>query len=94
MNRIADLLRVANGNITGIVDRLTSDGLALRVAMPGDRRANLVRLTALGVAAFETQAANHEEWIDGMLTTLNRDDIEGMIQRLDQLLDTLEETSA
>ena len=91
MNRIADLLRVANGNITGIVDRLTADGLALRVAVPGDRRANLVRLTPAGTAAFESQAANHEEWIDGMLTNLNRDDTEGMIQRLDQLLDTLEE---
>ena len=92
MNRIADLLRVANGNITGIVDRLTTDGLALRVAVPGDRRANLVRLTPSGIAAFEQQAANHEEWIDAMLTNLNHDDTEGMIQRLDQLLDTLEET--
>ena len=91
MNRIADLLRVANGNITGIVDRLTADGLALRVAVPGDRRANLVRLTPTGITSFEAQAANHEDWIDEMLTDLNRDDLDGMIQRLDQLLDTLEE---
>ena len=91
MNRIADLLRVANGNITGIVDRLTADGLALRVAVPGDRRANLVRLTPIGITSFEAQAANHEDWIDEMLTDLNRDDLDGMIQRLDQLLDTLEE---
>ena len=39
MSEISKRLRVSNGNITGIVDKLTEEGLALRVAVPGDRRA-------------------------------------------------------
>lgn len=91
MSQISEMLRVSNGNVTGIVDRLTEEGLALRVAVPGDRRASLVRLTPKGKAAFAEQAESHEIWIDGMLERLNADDVEGMIRRLDYLNDTLEE---
>jgi DNA-binding MarR family transcriptional regulator len=91
MSEISRRLRVSNGNITGIVDKLTEDGLALRLSVPGDRRANLVRLTPKGKAAFAEHAARHETWIDEILTGLNADDVAGMVQRLDHLLDTLEE---
>lgn len=91
MSEISRRLRVSNGNITGIVDKLTEDGLALRLSVPGDRRANLVRLTPKGKAAFAKHAARHETWIDEILTGLNADDVAGMVQRLDHLLDTLEE---
>lgn len=91
MSQISEMLRVSNGNVTGIVDRLTDEGLALRVAVPGDRRASLVRLTPKGEAAFAEQADAHERWIDTMLERLNADDVEGMIRRLDYLNDTLEE---
>lgn len=91
MSQISDMLRVSNGNVTGIVDRLTEEGLALRVAVPGDRRASLVRLTPKGKTVFAEQAAAHEGWIDAMLDRLNADDVEGMIRRLDYLNDTLEE---
>ncbi|TDK47455.1 MarR family winged helix-turn-helix transcriptional regulator [Antarcticimicrobium luteum] len=91
MSQISDMLRVSNGNVTGIVDRLTDEGLALRVAVPGDRRASQVRLTAKGKRTFAEQAAAHETWIDDMLDRLDADDVEGMIRRLDYLNDTLEE---
>jgi DNA-binding MarR family transcriptional regulator len=34
MSEMSGLLRVSNGNVTGIVERLVSEGLALRVAVP------------------------------------------------------------
>lgn len=91
MSEISRRLRVSNGNITGIVDKLTQEGLALRVSLPGDRRANLVRLTPKGKEAFADHAARHEAWIDEILAGLNADDVAGMTIRLDHLLDTLEE---
>jgi len=91
MSQISDMLRVSNGNVTGIVDRLTEEGLALRVAVPEDRRAALVVLTPKGQAAFAEQAAAHESWINGLLDRLDADDVEGMNRRLDYLNDTLEE---
>ena len=90
MSEISKKLRVSNGNITGIVDKLTEEGLALRVAVPGDRRASLVRLTPRGAETFSQHAAAHEAWIDTILGKLDDDDIAGMILRLDHLTDTLE----
>ena len=90
MSEISGLLRVSNGNITGIVDRLTNEGLALRVAVPGDRRANLVRLTQKGVDTFSVQAVAHEAWIDALLGNLDEPATEAMIAGLDDLMKTLE----
>ncbi len=91
MSEISDLLRVSNGNITGIVDRLTQEGLAERASVPGDRRASLVRLTDTGRSAFAEHAAAHEGWIDRLLTGLSEEDTAAMIARLDKLIDTLED---
>lgn len=89
MSEISAMLKVSNGNITGIVDKLTNEGLALRVAVPGDRRAQMVVLTPKGNELFAKHTAEHERWIDGILSGLDADDIEGMIQRLDRLSETL-----
>ena len=91
MSEISKRLRVSNGNITGIVDKLTEEGLALRVSVPGDRRANLIHLTPKGKRVFAEHAKMHEAWINEILAELNKDDIEGMILRLDHLTKSLEE---
>lgn len=79
MSDLSRYLKVSNGNVTGIVDRLVEEGLALRVAVPGDRRANLARLTPKGEAAFADLAAQHEAWIDELLAQLTDTDTQSMI---------------
>jgi len=91
MNEISKMLRVSNGNVTGIVDKLAEEGLVLRVTPPNDRRALIVRLTTKGQEEFIRNAAAHEAWIDEIFARLNEDDIDGMILRLDHLTDKLEE---
>lgn len=91
MGEISQLLRVSNGNVTVVVDKLAEEGLALRVAVPGDRRANLIRLTPRGQELFAEHAEIHESWINELLGGLNADDIDGMILRLDHLTKSLEE---
>jgi DNA-binding MarR family transcriptional regulator len=71
MSELSRLLMVSNGNVTGIVDRLSEDGFILREAVPGDRRAARVRLTGAGRAAFEAQAAAHETWVAELLGGLD-----------------------
>lgn len=85
MSEISELLRVSNGNVTGIVDRLVEDGVALREAVPGDRRASRVRLTRKGEDEFGRQAAAHETWVDELLSELNTDDVRGIADRLDRI---------
>lgn len=91
MSEISRLLRVSNGNVTVVVDKLTEEGLALRLSVPGDRRAHRVRLTPRGVQVFAEHAAAHEAWIDGILGGLTPDDINGMARRLEHLTKHLED---
>ena len=64
MSEISRFLLVSNGNVTGIVDRLVSDGFVVRSQRNGDRRTSFVRLTTAGRAAFAEMSAAHEGWID------------------------------
>jgi DNA-binding MarR family transcriptional regulator len=45
MSDLSRFLLVSNGNVTGIVDRLVSEGLVSRSRRNGDRRTSMVRLT-------------------------------------------------
>jgi len=78
MSEISRFLLVSNGNVTGIVDRLVSDGFVARSQRDGDRRTSFVRLTARGRAAFAEMSAAHESWIDkllGSVTTREADQL-------------------
>ena len=90
-SEISKLLRVSNGNITGIVDKLTQEGLALRVAFPEDRRVNIVHLTPKGREVFAKHAAAHEAWINDMLSSLEMDNIAELGVLLDGLSQALEQ---
>lgn len=67
MSELSGALRVSNGNVTGIVDRLVEEGFVVRASVEGDRRASRISLTELGREAFDVQASAHEGWIDEML---------------------------
>ncbi len=94
MSEISERLRVSNGNITGIVDRLAQEGLATRIAVPGDRRAMLAKLTPHGQAVFAEQAAAHEGWIDDLLAGLGAEELVAMSGHLERLIPHIEKERA
>lgn len=85
MSELSAALMVSNGNVTGIVERLVSDGLVVRVPVSGDRRAMIVRLTEKGRQFFAEMAKTHEGWVSGMLGSLDNDDTERLIELLDNI---------
>lgn len=87
MSDLSGKLKVSNGNVTGIVDRLVTEGLVERVSVDGDRRAMRVRLTDSGVVRFAEMAAAHEAWIDTLLQAYGADDL----RALNTLLSRIEE---
>jgi DNA-binding MarR family transcriptional regulator len=89
MSQLSGVLRVSNGNVTGIVDRLVQDGLVIRIPVQGDRRAWLVRLTQKGREEFAAQAVAHEVWIDAMLGQISAQEATQIGDRLDALADLL-----
>lgn len=82
MTALSSVLRVSNGNVTGIVDRLEADGLARRLPVEGDRRSMLVKLTPAGTAAFADLAARHEAWVDELLGVVTVEEADHLIEQL------------
>jgi DNA-binding MarR family transcriptional regulator len=82
MSEISRFLMVSNGNVTGIVDRLVSDGLVARAQRNGDRRTSFITLTRKGRTAFADMAAAHERWVDELLGGLSVRDAEQMSAKL------------
>jgi DNA-binding MarR family transcriptional regulator len=74
MSDLSRFLLVSNGNVTGIVDRLVSEGLVARARRNGDRRTSMVRLTEEGSRAFAAIAAVHEKWIGELLGNVSEDE--------------------
>jgi len=85
MTELSRLLMVSNGNVTGIVDRLTGEKLVARQPAAGDRRAFHVSLTRLGRQRFAAMATAHEAWVDELLSEFTRADTEVLIGHLDGL---------
>lgn len=86
MSQLSGVLKVANGNVTGIVDRLVDEGVVVRLAVEGDRRASLVRLTPKGAEQFAVQAAAHETWVDRLMAALTAEQVEDMARNIDVLI--------
>ncbi|MEZ2328260.1 MarR family winged helix-turn-helix transcriptional regulator [Mesorhizobium sp. RCC_202] len=74
MSDLSRFLLVSNGNVTGIVDRLVSEGLVARARRNGDRRTSMVRLTEEGSTSFAAIAAAHESWVGELLGNVSEDE--------------------
>lgn len=94
MSRLSGVLRVSNGNVTGIVDRLAAEGLVERRAVADDRRAMEVRLTEAGRTHFSALAAAHETWVDELIAALPVGEAGRMMAGLSAIADSLEEEDA
>lgn len=86
MSELSKALRVSNGNVTGIIDRLIDDELVERRTIPGDRRASLVVLSIKGKAEFNKQAIAHEGWVDDLLSSLPGKDIDLLCEQFDGVI--------
>ncbi|MDZ7602617.1 MAG: MarR family transcriptional regulator [Hoeflea sp.] len=85
MSELSSVLRVSNGNVTGIVDRLVIDGILVRIPVDNDRRATTVRLTKAGREQFAQMAARHEAWINSLLDGVDAGEAQQMTDQLERI---------
>ena len=85
MGELSERLMVSNGNVTGLVERLTSEGMVTRSSVPGDRRTIRVKLTADGKSKFDKMTPAHESWIDTMQGEMDRTGQEELYSLLGRL---------
>jgi DNA-binding MarR family transcriptional regulator len=92
MGELSSMLLVSNGNVTAIVGRLASDGLVERAPGATDRRVLHVKLTERGRTAFHAMAAQHEAWIDQIMSALGQEEIDDLLARLDRIRISIEKS--
>jgi DNA-binding MarR family transcriptional regulator len=85
MGELSDRLMVSNGNITGLTDRLVTEGLVSRSPLRADRRQARVKLTPAGKRAFDAITPAHERWVDEMLAGLTRPEMAQLLELLARL---------
>jgi DNA-binding MarR family transcriptional regulator len=74
MQELSHRLMVTGGNVTGLTRQLVDEGLVERRAVDGDRRGQLIRLTAKGRRTFDAMAVEHERWVVELFAGLPEDE--------------------
>lgn len=70
MGQLSSELYVSNGNVTGLISRLSDDRLVTTSVDPNDRRSQRVSLTNEGRELFQQMASRHEATVDRFFASL------------------------
>lgn len=92
MGELSRRLMVSNGNVTGVTDRLLTEGWVTRVAAEHDRRSQIVRLTPRGRDAFAEMAAEHEAWVSECFSGLSTEEMNDLTRLLGRLRESVAQT--
>lgn len=92
MGELSHYLMVSNGNVTGLAERLESEGLISRTPWPQDRRTLHVTITSKGRHEFERMAAKHEQWVAELFEGLSDEEVDDLWRLLGTLKHGLEAT--
>ena len=79
---LSDILVVDRSNVTGLIDRMGHAGLVRREAVPGDRRAYSIRITAKGRRLWEKVNPIYETAVIAAVKPLSAAKIRGAIEAL------------
>ena len=82
LGELSQRMMVSNGNVTGLVERLVSEGLIAREVSREDRRVQIVKLTSTGRRTFRTMAKENGDWISQIFAGLDDKDIDALMQLL------------
>jgi DNA-binding MarR family transcriptional regulator len=85
MGELSSRLMVTNGNVTALADALVREGLVLRAQHPSDKRSLCLHLSPAGKRVFDAMTPSHEEWIDGMMSAMSRDELARLLELLGKL---------
>jgi DNA-binding MarR family transcriptional regulator len=82
LGELSGRMMVSNGNVTGLVERLTAQGLIDRKPSPKDRRVQIVRLTTEGRRLFRAMARANAGWIAEAFADLTPAEIDALMRLL------------
>ncbi|MBL8909032.1 MAG: MarR family transcriptional regulator [Rhizobiales bacterium] len=85
LGEVSKRLMVSPGNVTSLVERLIESGHISRSPSALDGRMQIIRLTDKGRREFRRMARAHGDWIGAMFRDLSPSEIDGLMQALANL---------
>jgi DNA-binding MarR family transcriptional regulator len=92
MGELSQWLMVSKGNVTGVAERLSEDGLVKRQPTPTDRRSFVVTLTVKGRKLFREMEEEYEGLLDKLFEDVSVDDSDlfaGILARIKEAVEEL-----
>ena len=91
MGELSRWLMVTKGNVTGIAEKLSEDGLIKRHPTPTDRRSFCVTLTPKGKKLYKEMELEYENLLDKIFADVSLDDSDMFTGVLAKVRDSIEE---
>ena len=82
---LASRLLVTKGNVSGMLSRMTDQGMVQRADDPHDRRSKRIRITEEGRALYEKGRLAQESLIEELFGDLSREKLDFFEEVVDQL---------
>ncbi len=87
--QLSDMMLVNRANITSLIDRMEKAGLVTRTAEPGDRRYNIVKMTAKGKKVFAKVEPSYLEQVRKIMASLDTPELKNLMTMLEKVRRTL-----
>ena len=85
LGQLSQRMMVSNGNVTGLVKLLVTQGMVESFSDPADRRTTYVRLTPDGRRSFAEIATAHADWIAELVAGLDAAEMRRLMDGLGRL---------
>lgn len=71
VTQFVELLQISPPAASQIIERLVNSKMVMRTESPNDRRIRLVSLTETGRSIVEESVSTRQQWLEGLMTSLN-----------------------
>ena len=88
---LSRMMLVNRANITSLIDRMERDGLVKRTAVPGDRRSNMIRLTAKGRKVLQSVEDAYYGEVERIMGVMSQTDQRRLVKLLERVRDSIRE---
>jgi DNA-binding MarR family transcriptional regulator len=90
---LSDMMLVNRANITSLIDRMERTELVMRTAQAGDRRYNIVKMTAKGKKLFAKVEPLYAKQVQEVMSTLKQSEQKDLIAAMEKVRGKLPTTN-
>lgn len=83
--QLSDMMLVNRANVTTLIDRMEKSALVARTSLSGDRRTNIIKMTAKGKKIFEKAEPMYDKMIRQTMAGFSQNELGKLIAVLEKV---------